>query len=263
MQNRKGFTLIELLVVIAIIALLLSILMPALTKVKKQARAVVCMSNLKQWGMATIMYTTENNSKMWGDSYTEDDSLEAAGEWIGVLKPYYQEVDEIRLCPSARLPCEDPSPERRGSVNTHWGVPGEVTSETSAGFWGSYGLNRWATDSGSTVSWMDSDEIKQFWGKADVKQGQDIPVFLDATHWHFAPEEDNIIPPTELLDFDDIPQDTDQQMWRVTIRRHKKGVNAVFIDGTVRNVDLWKLWDLKWHRTFKPQKYQREDFGWL
>ncbi len=47
-----GFTLMELLVVIAIIALLMSILIPAADKVKKQAKAVICQSNLHQWGLA-------------------------------------------------------------------------------------------------------------------------------------------------------------------------------------------------------------------
>jgi len=60
-RQRKGFTLIELLVVIAIIALLMAILMPALQRVKKQARTVACLSNLKQWGLIFSMYTSDNN----------------------------------------------------------------------------------------------------------------------------------------------------------------------------------------------------------
>jgi len=55
-SRKKGFTLIELLVVIAIIALLLSILTPALNSVKERGRRVVCMSNLKQLSLAYIMY---------------------------------------------------------------------------------------------------------------------------------------------------------------------------------------------------------------
>jgi len=51
MSRRKGFTLIELLVVIAIIALLMAILMPALARVKEQARTVACLANLKQWNL--------------------------------------------------------------------------------------------------------------------------------------------------------------------------------------------------------------------
>ena len=51
-QNiKKGFTLIELLVVVSIIALLVSILMPALNKAKELAKLTMCMSNLKQMGL--------------------------------------------------------------------------------------------------------------------------------------------------------------------------------------------------------------------
>ncbi len=263
MQNRKGFTLIELLVVIAIIALLLSILSPVLSIVKKKARAVVCLSNLKQWGIAIVMYAVENEDKMWGDSYTLDDDLKVEGEWIAVLEPYYESIDEIRLCPSAKKPCEDTEGEKRGSVDTYWGVPGDVTNETRAGFWGSYGINRWATDPGTLPSWMGAGAAMKFWEKANVKNAQDIPVFLDATHWHFAPDENDPIPPKELIEYDDIPEDTGNQMWRVTINRHSDAINAAFLDGSVRKVNLWQLWDLRWHREFRAQKYERIDFSWL
>lgn len=56
-----GFTLIELLVVIAIIALLMAILMPALQRVRKQARTVACQSNLHQWSLIWSMYTQEHD----------------------------------------------------------------------------------------------------------------------------------------------------------------------------------------------------------
>ena len=69
MQKRSGFTLIELLVVIAIIALLLAILMPALQRVKKQAKAVACQSNLHQWAVAFEMYTGENVGYFWSGDY--------------------------------------------------------------------------------------------------------------------------------------------------------------------------------------------------
>ena len=60
-MKRKGFTLIELLVVIAIIALLLAIIMPALSKAKMFAQEVICKSNLHQYHIATELYLSEND----------------------------------------------------------------------------------------------------------------------------------------------------------------------------------------------------------
>ena len=88
-SNGAGFTLIELLVVIAIIALLMSILMPALQRVKRQAGTVACQSNLHQWALIWSMYTQDNNGYFPKEVLT----------WR-LIQDYHKER-KITLCPTA------------------------------------------------------------------------------------------------------------------------------------------------------------------
>jgi prepilin-type N-terminal cleavage/methylation domain-containing protein/prepilin-type processing-associated H-X9-DG protein len=86
--NRKsGFTLVELLVVISIIALLLAILMPALQKVRESAKTVLCQSNLKDMGTASLMYCQSNGDAVF-PYLTGNQNRNTIRCWPTYLAPY-------------------------------------------------------------------------------------------------------------------------------------------------------------------------------
>ncbi len=94
-MRKKGFTLIELLVVVAIIAMLLAILMPALSRVKKIAQRVVCGTNLKGLGTSQMVYSQDFNDDMAvlnaasGDPLTVNWSLDGTTAWDNTSKSIF------------------------------------------------------------------------------------------------------------------------------------------------------------------------------
>jgi prepilin-type N-terminal cleavage/methylation domain-containing protein len=115
MKRQRAFTLIELLVVIAIIAILLAILMPALQRVKKQARGILCRNNLKNYGLAARLYIDDNDGTMphsftWlykdggtGCRYHDaTKNLNEHPELGGPMWPYLKDKD-IHLCPEFNI----------------------------------------------------------------------------------------------------------------------------------------------------------------
>src|SRR5436309_5924050 len=101
-RNRwRGFTLIELLVVIAIIAILAAILFPVFAQAREKARSTACLSNLKQVGMATRMYSQDYDEVLVPNYLYSTDSTMAW--WPDILAPYVKSPD-VFVCPSYSEP---------------------------------------------------------------------------------------------------------------------------------------------------------------
>jgi prepilin-type N-terminal cleavage/methylation domain-containing protein/prepilin-type processing-associated H-X9-DG protein len=96
--RRLAFTLIELLVVIAIIAILASMLLPALSKAKAKGQSTACISNMRQMTLASRMYADDNTAK-FAFTFTLVGNQDQKSNWFSYLKAY-QPSTSLWICPS-------------------------------------------------------------------------------------------------------------------------------------------------------------------
>jgi prepilin-type N-terminal cleavage/methylation domain-containing protein/prepilin-type processing-associated H-X9-DG protein len=253
MKTKRGFTLIELLVVIAIIALLMSILMPALAQVRKQARDMSCTMNLKQWGSIFGMWLTDHeNNFMIGQNVNKP------CKWFYALAPYYGAIprtfnkkiiraDKIRFCPSAVRFLSEGAQHPFAA----WQMTPGAGESWQQYYWdGSYGSNSWIYNGNNKIS----STLVGNWKNPNVKNTNQIPVLLDSSYsfggrpeaGHYRESDE---PPLFKNDFSGATS-AGRFMKQFCIDRHNGSVNALFMDWSVRPVELKELWTLTWHRSY-------------
>jgi prepilin-type processing-associated H-X9-DG protein len=236
----------------------MAILLPTLQRVRKQAKAVACQSNLKQWGTLWAMSVSENDDCFpddppppylvrgpWG--WAHGWGWGWYGEYPYGDSDWHRKTKDIWRCPMAASPADRPYPWMgEGGTFVPWGAPLRPwTYARPRPPWdryGSYGTNDWLSAScyyvgrhGNRPSWC--------WRTVNVKGTSNIPMMLDSAQpWAWGLS--TMPPPPER---DAIPTRRSRST-PSCMNRHDGYVNGLFLDWSVRKVGLKELWTLKWNR---------------
>ena len=258
----SGFTLIELLVVIAIIALLMGVLIPALSRARKQARGAVCMAALKQWGMCYQLYATDYDSKL---PYFQGGTVRTT--YMESLRPYYSDINKMRTCPAAtRVSVGNPTGLQAqsyfGYTRNAWQIDVAQAGWMADTDWGigSFGENSWLRNTIDQTG--KRANVDKAWATIDVRHIAEVPFLADA-RWNNAwPENTHPVPARTAAEEQVFNIGNWSQIVCHAMRRHKQGVNVSFGDGGARYVRAEDLWTLKWNRLSEPEDIG-DDLAWM